>query len=82
MTTKELKKLVKVCRDQGISHYKGPDFEFTLTQDAPIKQTAKQRAVETPYKEDPFESDSLTTEQLMFWSGAAEFEQEQSQIPS
>lgn len=35
MTPKELKKLIKDCRELGVTHYKCGDIEFNLTPDTP-----------------------------------------------
>jgi len=66
-TPKELKKLADACRKAGIKHYKTPDFEFTLTDDAPV--SAYKKAVASPRPSDePFKTDSLSEEAMLFWS--------------
>lgn len=70
MTPKELKKLVKACRDMGITTYKGPDFEFTLG-DVPAKPQRKSTAARSQSNTDDnstFETDTLTEDQLLMWS--------------
>lgn len=67
MTPKELKKLVKVCRDMGVKSYKGDGFEFTLTDDLPVK-SGKKLINNSPTPEYDIESDTLTPEELLFWS--------------
>lgn len=71
---KLLKKLADACRKAGIKSFKGYGFEFTLDELVPsAKKQAK--VVEEPAKpaadngpEIPFETDSLTNEELLFWS--------------
>jgi glutamine synthetase len=67
MTPKELKKLVKMCRDMGITTYKGPDFEFTLG-DLPEKPSRKNAAAPVVSDNSNFETDTLTEDQLLMWS--------------
>lgn len=69
---KELKKLATQCRKLGIKHYKSAEFEFTLTDEKPLKvvrqskkatsldQLAVDLDIETP--------DQLTEQQLLYWS--------------
>lgn len=70
MTAKELKKLVKTCRELGVKTYKGPDFEFTLNDYVPEKPTNKKAQVnkEVSAVGPDFETDSLTPEEALFWS--------------
>ena len=71
MDPKALKKLVKTCREMGITHYKGVDFEFTLSLDAPAKKDTKKSAkVANADDKEEFETDSLTEEQLLMWSAS------------
>lgn len=70
MDPKALKKLVKTCREMGITHYKGPDFEFTLSHDAPVKTKKSKKGQETEAVGSDFETDSLTPEQLLMWSAS------------
>jgi hypothetical protein len=72
---KELKRLADMCRKAGIKSFKSPQFEFTLTDDAPVsnykrkQQTARSNQLETPSAANsPFESDSLGEDELLFWS--------------
>lgn len=72
---KSLKKLAEVCRKAGISHYKGPDFEFTLTPEAPVSEYKRKRE-ELKNSSDPnaqaveqvLNGDTLSEEQLLMWS--------------
>lgn len=73
-SNKELKKLVKLCREVGIKSFKGEGFEFTITDEAPVKSVkgkssvpAHSTTVETDLN---FESDTLTESQLLMWSAA------------
>lgn len=72
MTAKELKKLVKACRQAGIKTYKGDGVEFTLSDEAPsppIRRSAKNSQSSTSITVDKdFETDALTEEQLLFYS--------------
>lgn len=65
---KNLKKLADACRKAGIKSFKNAELEFTLTDAPPIsnykKREAKPRAVEFEEVKD----ESLTDEQLLFWS--------------
>lgn len=70
MTPKELEKLVKTCRKMGIKSYKGPDFEFTLTDDAPVKASKSAILKEKSNVQGDVESDSLTADEMLFWSAA------------
>lgn len=65
-TAKELKKLAKACRDAGIHYFKGEGFEFTLTGVAPEKPSRGKSASSEVQGE--IESDSLTEEELLYWS--------------
>lgn len=72
MNVKELKKLAAACRKAGIKTYKCGDVEFTLTEDEPqsaykLKKTDSKPA-DNFAPDTNFESDSLTEEQLLFWS--------------
>ena len=78
---KTLKKLAKACRDAGIKHYKDADMEFTLTDEAP--QAAAPRGRKAAPKPAPgvapeFETDSLSPEELLFWSVNNNIDQESS----
>ena len=64
---KLLKKLAKACREAGIKSYKCPEFEFTLTDEAPVTQSRAASSAQ-PDADNKFESDSLTPEDLLFYS--------------
>jgi len=71
---KSLKKLAETCRKVGISHFKGPEFEFTLTPDAPVSEYKKKKE-EKSFEESQaeaidqaFSSDNLPEETLLMWS--------------
>ncbi len=68
MSPKDLKKLAKVCRDSGIRHYKCTDFEFELTDEAPIKINKKQQTSQPIATNEKLVSEDLTEEALLFWS--------------
>lgn len=67
MNLKELKKIAAACRKAGISHFKSADYEFTLTDEAP-KSAYKQSKASAADSSEKFESDSLSKEELLFWS--------------
>ena len=72
LSPKELIKLAAACRKAGIKSYKTQDFEFTLTDDMPVKQSKNQQPT---YKDsiqgDSVETDSLTQDQLLMWSAVS-----------
>ncbi len=70
MTPKDLKKLIKTCRDLGVKSYKGPDFEFTLTDSEPVKAKNKSGSIQDPVASE-FESDTLSEQELLMWSVGA-----------
>lgn len=82
MNLKELKKLADACRKAGIKHFKSADYEFTLTDDAPVsaykqsKSTSARQNASAP--DTKFESDSLTQDELLFWSTGNPAEQSDS----
>lgn len=80
LSPKELKKLAAACRAAGIKNYKTQDFEFTLTDEAPQpKRKAKQE--EPSLNNEVFkEMDSLTEEQLLFYSVANTDEEQKPMI--
>jgi len=65
-TAKELKKLAKACREAGIHYFKSSDFEFTLNGVAPEKPHRSKLSSSDVQGE--IESDSLTEEELLYWS--------------
>lgn len=69
-TAKEIQKLAKACRKAGIRTFKAEGIEFTLTEEAPRSTRASQKATKQPTlaQDETFQSDTLTEEQMMFWS--------------
>ncbi len=71
---KSLKKLADTCRKAGIKSYKCAEFEFTLSDEGPISNYKKKLQMSTesgqsaPATNDIFKTDTLTDEQLLFWS--------------
>lgn len=65
---KALKKLADACRKVGIKHFKNSEYEFTLTDEVPppSKYKKKQGALDTTNAE--IETDSLSEEELLYWS--------------
>jgi hypothetical protein len=71
MDLKLLKKLADTCRKAGIKHYKDKDFEFTLTEDAPVSTYKKKLSNHSPIltqSDQLIPSDSLSEEELLMWS--------------
>jgi hypothetical protein len=73
MDIKQLKSILKVLRDNGVSNFKTPELELTLTQDAllpkktPINsQIEIEESVEDPWKD--FPEGTLSPTQLAFYS--------------
>lgn len=73
MSPKELKKLAKTCRDLGITHYKGPDFEFSLSDHPPVKPSRK--AAQPTEVQGEVESDGLSEQELLYWSVSSPFQE-------
>jgi hypothetical protein len=75
---KALDKIIALCRKRGVKVIKIDNIELTLSEEAPVsayKQTkaAKKSAYKLTKETDPmagFESDSLTEDQLLFFSVA------------
>lgn len=71
---KELKKLAEACRKAGICSFKGYGVEFTLSEQIPAKRSRNRgmrpAASAQPSQEDtsPFASDTLSEEELLFFS--------------
>lgn len=68
---KVLKKLADACRKAGIKQFKGHGMEFTLTDEAPVSNYKKAKVSKvdsTTGNDEPFESNSLPEEALLFWS--------------
>ena len=69
MTPKELKKLADACRKAGIKHYKDSQIEFTLSDEAPTSNYKKKQETQKDISNNYLvETDSLTEDQLLFWS--------------
>lgn len=65
---KELAKLANACRKAGIKSFKGAGIEFTLTDEAPVKNTKKTAAAVAQDTQGSIESDEPGYEQLLHWS--------------
>lgn len=68
---KTLKKLADACRKAGIETFKGFGFEFTLSSSAPLSNYKTKKAAQPSYSgltDPPFESDSLSEDDLLFYS--------------
>lgn len=70
LSPKELIKLAGACRKAGIKHYKTADYEFTLTDEAPISTKSKKIANSSGNidQQEITSDDQLTEEQILFWS--------------
>lgn len=72
MDQKQLKSLLKVLRDNGVSTYKTPELELVLVPEAllassPARQQAQQEVVsDNPYVN--FPDGELTPEELAYYS--------------
>jgi hypothetical protein len=64
LNTKEIKKLIKLCRSQGIKTVKYGDIELTLGE-APAPKARKADAQESSTE---YTTDIPTAEQMQFWS--------------
>lgn len=80
---KELKKIAEACRKAGIKHFKGEGFEFTLTEDAPVKKVKQSHLLSSKATTDiAFSSDTLEGDELLFWStgvGEVPYSQDEDQ---
>ncbi len=68
---KSLKKLADTCRKAGIKTFKNAELEFTLTDEVPVsqyKKAKKSTEAKASVSNSSIESDSLTEEQLLFFS--------------
>lgn len=77
---KSLKKLAAACRKAGIKSFKSADFEFVLTDDAPavFKRSGKKLPNISESASINIQSDSLSEEELLFWSSGVSQENEES----
>lgn len=66
--TKELKKLADACRKAGIKHFKNAEVEFTLSDDLPQSNYKKKQVNAPATGPDQITGDSLTEQELLFWS--------------
>lgn len=72
---KALSKLASACRKAGIKSFKNAEFEFVLTDEAP-QSAYKRRMLNQPKVKEAYapasaaliETDTLTEDQLLFWS--------------
>lgn len=71
----DLKKWASACRKAGIKSFKGEGFEFTLTDDQPLSYYKRRKLKSNPAAsslitpQEMIETDTLTEDQLLFWSG-------------
>jgi hypothetical protein len=73
-TAKELKQLAQACRKAGIKSCKVEGLEITLAEAPPVSRYKQRKASSQLLvssagdKVDPIDTDSLTEDQLLFWS--------------
>lgn len=68
---KELKKIIALCRAQGIKVFELGELRITLTDEAPAKRTRAQYTDNTPktsIQKDTVPDDGLSEEELLFYS--------------
>jgi hypothetical protein len=79
---KELKKLADACRKAGIKHFKNSELEFTLTDEVPVSDYKRKKQVFLPHSsiidETIKNADSLTQDELLFWSTGGDEEEAES----
>ncbi len=70
MTPKDLKKLASACRAAGILTFKNSEVEFTLSEQVPTKlpKSTHKVALGSIEKDDDFTTETLTDEQMLFYS--------------
>lgn len=68
ITPKQLKKLADTCRKSGIKHFKNAEFEFTLTDDAPIYRSRSKNKTSEVEPNSVFQTETLSEEELLFYS--------------
>jgi len=61
---KNLQKLIKICRKEGIRNFKGIGFEFTL-EEPPTRRTKHSN------EKDEIAEPLYTEDQALFWSSSA-----------
>lgn len=69
--TKQLKKIVQLCRSQGIKVFELGELRITLTDEAPAKRTRAQYTDNTPktsIQKDTVPDAGLSEEELLFYS--------------
>lgn len=70
---KALKKIADACRKAGIKHFRSNDFEFTLSDDAPVKRARRAKGgapqIKASHLDDgKVETSEPSSEELLFWS--------------
>lgn len=65
---KTIKRLADMCRKAGITHFKNDKFEFTLGDAPPERAAKKANEAPQPAPNVPFQSDTLTDDELLYWS--------------
>lgn len=73
---KELEKIVKFCRKNGVLTLKNSEIEVTLTASEPMESYYKRRKKAQPQDDnqsDTIETDEYTDEQILMWSAGEGF---------
>ncbi len=65
---KKLKRLAATCRKAGISHFKSTEFEFTLTEEAPVSPRSAKSLPNAVSVQGDVESEEPDEIDLLFWS--------------
>ena len=69
LSPKDLKKLAKTCREAGIKSYKCPEFEFTLTDEAPEPKSYQNKApIVSHGPQGEVDTDMPDAEAMLYWS--------------
>lgn len=78
---KTLKKLADACRKAGIRSFEGYGYKFELADELPAKPQRKSKNAPTcdVQMPDELKSDTLTDEQLLYYSAGGSFGQDTSE---
>ncbi len=70
---KQLDKIIALCRKRGVKSIKIDNVELTLSEDVPTSKYKAAKAAKTPQGGGPdlFNTDELSSEELLFWSADA-----------
>lgn len=65
---KALDKIIALCRKRGVKSIKIDNVELTLAESAPVSTYKKKAPSLTPQPDSAFETDTLSPEEMLFWS--------------